>query len=512
VRKIVETILYEDLLKNTQGYQEVERVVIDYCDNLFSKELPDKGPLMKAVFDLLETVINSTQYKSVEELREAFDSFQITSKNDTVRRQYVEVLTQGGHEILIVTLPDVKNAPKDIKANAATYINFISVMLGIESNNVRVVLDESLGKVIGLPKVVNDTMKNLISAARSSTGLIGMKEHKFKSGFKGPMPALITAIRLLKRQLAYYRKNSKDATNLQILRDSVETEFGFKQPGINQFVVNLIKQTLTIMTSETQKHFPASFYAVAKSENKVQSSEGILAVLGYIKLLPKLNKLAFIASQTFETDDKGKPTKVDYENKEPLPRDGTFYAMCKLTLPLLHKDDNVALKDQLKNPELHLTEQARKYFKEKTPCIDALNKAYAFSAAFKAKKTKKTKLVHVMNEHGKAVKMINSSLKFVDGEGHSVDSYMDLRYSYRNRLELLFKRVKSPKKRKDRESVEPSPKAKEVASSEKPPPKRSRTKTPRPVVNRFEELQDDDISVNSTTGRKTADSSAMDTK
>jgi hypothetical protein len=204
---------------------------------------------------------------------------------------------------------------------------------------------------------------------------------------------------------------------------------------------------MTHMTSEIHTSFPASFYAAARSENDKTSSEGLLASLGYVKMIPSINKVKFVSTQNFEKDESGKPIKVDRTNKEQLKPDQEFHSACKLVLPLMSKRDDVSIADQLKKPELYLTNKSHEFYKRHGELVDAYSKAYAISSAHAKGKTKKTKLVHVMNEVGKVARLVDKKLQYQDAEGNTYASYMELRYSYRKALEKLFNRIRSPKKR-----------------------------------------------------------------
>jgi hypothetical protein len=365
-------------------------------------------------------------------------------------------------------------APSDIKDTAAFYINAIHSMLGIKSENVRLRFRKDLGTIMKCPRTVKEGLERLLASARSNTGLVGMRTTTFKSGYKGPLPAILTAIRVLKRNLPLYRKRSKDATNLQVLRDAVENEFGMKSPNFDDYIKSLLLQSFSHLTSELQKFYPASFFAVAKSENNVSSTEGLLAKLGYVKLLPSVNKLKFVSTQRFEKDEHGKPKSVNREVKEELTPDQEFYAAVKLTLPLISKRDDISIADQLKSPELYLNEASRELYKKNGDLVDAWNKAYAFSSAHAKGKTKKTKLVHVANEVGRVARLVDKRMTYTDAEGNTYDTYMQLRYTYRKALEKLYNRKRSPKKRTAADSSVADPQA---SGGERSPPKKSRKST-----------------------------------
>jgi len=245
------------------------------------------------------------------------------------------------------------------------------------------------------------------------------------------------------------RKCKPKATNVQQLKNIIDTEFGFTVPGSDEFVKTLVRQTLSLMTSQLSKSCPASFYAVAKSENNIKTTEGILAVLGYVFVLPSVNKCIQVSKLQFAIDEKGLATGFakPREDKEELPHNQEFTMAVKLLLPLLDKSDEYKLADQVKNPLRSLTQSSLAFYKMHAKEIDEVNKAYAFATASKSKKSK-TKPIHVQNAVGKAARVVTTKLPFQDGNGNIYASYMDIRYSYRKLLEKLLQRRRSPKKRK----------------------------------------------------------------
>jgi len=403
------------------------------------------------IYELYALILHSESYTSVDALNEAMRKFSITPKKGKQYRKYVNLITDSDGKVnLYLCLPDVKNAASDIKENAALYIHFAKSMLQIDHTHVHVAFDESLGNVIKLPKVVNDFMDKILKSAKSTTGLIGMRTHKFKSGFKSPVPGILCAIRVLRKNLPYYRKMNKDSTHLQLLKNACNTELGVGTPGIDEYAVNFVIQVLDVMTSEENLRFPASFYAVAKSENNVKTNEGILASLKYVSILPKVDKVIHVATRCFEYDEHGQPTKVEgVSDGEVMKHDLQYQAAVRLLLPLLNKRDDISYKDQVSNPERFLTEETQAFFKKNASHVDALNRAYAYSSAFNKKGKKKTRLVHVSNEINQAARSITNALPMQDSKGKTFENYMDLRYSLRKFLENLLKRRNSPKKKRD---------------------------------------------------------------
>jgi hypothetical protein len=439
-------------------------VVTSFVDSHYQHSFPDRGLLAKEILTILGKILFSDQYASVSDLTDALAKFKITGKSESEQPKLVTLITdlKTDKEILVITLPEVRKASADIKDNSAFYINFAKSILLISDENIRICFDSNLGNVVKLPNSVKDCCDMLLKAARSSSGLVGAKTLKTEAGFKGPLPAMLCALRTLNRNLHLYRKTKSKACNLQSLKSMIDTEFGFTLPGSDPFVKSFIRQTLALATSVLNRSFPASYYACAKSENNVKTTEGLLAVLGYIQITPSVNKCLKISQVTFKVNEKGQPLsyeKID-QDKE-LPQNTEFHMAVKCLLPLIKKSDSEKISDQLKNPEKFLSESSRVLYKTHSSDLDLLIKAYAFFSASHSKK--KTKLVHVQNAIGHASRQIVEKMPYQDAEGKTYASYMDIRYTYRAALEKLLKRRRSPKKRKSDEkstSDQPTPKPK----------------------------------------------------
>jgi len=440
----------DDLLKTTTE-KEVEELVNAHMSVVYEKDLPDRGPFKLEICKILISLRQSESYEDVAALADSLAKYKITTKEKRTRDSYVNVLTNTkGENLLLVRLPAVGEAPTDIKDTAAFYIHFMTCMLGISSTNVRITFDESLGKVIKLPKTVKDCVDNLIKSAQSSSGLVGMKTYKFDNGFKGPMPALLCAMRILKKNLATYRKVSKKAVHLEKLRDMVNSEFGFKNPGFNEYVRDLITQTLALMTSENQTFFPASFYACAKSENDKKTTQGLLASLGYVCIIPNPDKVKYIATRKIVLGDNGAPSKIENVDKDKfLERDKEFEMGVKMILPLLDGTRNTKLKSQLKDPIGSLSMQTQTYYKSISSLVDEVNKAYAFLVSYEKKQKKsKTKITHVVSKIGECSRLVQNKAQFKDARGTLWNEYMDIPYEYRKFLENLLQRRRSSKRRR----------------------------------------------------------------
>jgi hypothetical protein len=436
---------------------------------VYKPELPDRGPFALEICKLLHTLKESESYEDVTALADALAKYKISAKNMQDRDTYVSVLTNSkGEDTLVVRLPAVAEAPKDIKDIAAYYINFATSLLGIKSGNVRIHFDESLGNTLKCPKTVKGAIDGLLKSARSSTGFVGMKTHKFENGFSAPLPGLVCAIRILKKHLPTYRKVSKKAVHLEKLRDAVANEFGFKNPGFNEFVKDFLTQVLAQMTSEKQTFFPASYYACVKKENDKSTTLGILAKLGYVCIVPNPDKVKYVATRIVVKDENGAPTKIEGTDEEhSLERNKEYEAGVKLLLPLLDASLNVKLKQQLKDPLRFLSIRSQVYLKSMASVIDEVNKAYAFLSAYENKrKGNKTKITHVVGKIGESTRQVKNQMVFRDATGTLWPKYEDIPYDYRKFFEKILMRRKSPKKKRSA-SVPPEEQIKKKSKTAK---------------------------------------------
>jgi hypothetical protein len=255
------------------------------------------------------------------------------------------------------------------------------------------------------------------------------------------------------------------------LRDACNSELGVGTPGLDEYAKDFVIQVLEILTSDEMNRFPSSFYAVAKSENDVKTTEGILASLKYVSLFPKVDKVIHVATQWFEYDENGQPKSVEkLEEGEEASQNLQYQAAVRLLLPLINKRDDVSLKEQIARPDKHLTKETQTFFKKNAVHVDSLTKAYAYSSSYHKKGKKKTRLVHVSNEINKVSREITRALPMQDSSGEQYGSYMEIRYSLRKFLEKLLRRRRSPRKRKEDDDSPPL--------NERKRPKRSPSKSP----------------------------------
>lgn len=461
---------------------------------MFDSTLPDINKIVGNCVQLFGVMQESIKYGSVESLKEAFAKFRIGAEEKPKKYEdYLVVFKNQGEVYLYLTVPDVTQAAKDIKETLSFYISFITSMLGIKQENVRLRFSAELGNLIKSPRPVIDALKNLIACARTSSGETNMRVHTYDSGFKSALPGNLVAMKILKRDSTFYRKmpakldksgkkGKTPVVHLQKIRDVIDTELGFNQPGSDPYVRSLITQTFKQMTCETQHWFPPAFWAHAKKKNgDCKSTEALMAKMGYIKLIPQPNKIVRVFTKRFEVNGEGKPTKmVDLKKDELLTHNQEFRAGVKLVLPLL-QSGKISLEKQVFKNEDYVSKIAITLYNEIAEKSDDLNKAYAFLSSYEGRKSKKTTVTHVHNMIGKAARAIDSKLPYKDGNDIEYENYQDIKKDYRTYLEKLFHRHKSTDKRSSKDlqdsqgDVEMGEGSKDPTTSGKPPHKKAKT-------------------------------------
>jgi len=447
---IASSILRSSLeeLVNVDTHDELHIFIVKFLHDRINQPIKDEGLLVKEIYETVHSFLFSKDYDSVESLIDALKKFKVTTKHKDPSLKLVMLVDHEGQKQLILRVPNVADKSRDVKDHLAFYIYFASRILCISTDHIKVHMDDELGNVVSLPVQTKQGLERLIATSLSQTGLVGGSNHKVND-YSGPCASYVAALRYLTIYSPFYRPiNKKKCCNLQIIKDTIDNDLGLKNPGVTDFTKNFVRQVLATATSHSGA-LPASFYKVAKTENKVSTLEGILAKLGYYPLVPSIQKVIKLSTISFETDAKGVPMKIiDTPKENVLNRNQEHMMAVKLLLPLITEDKQVSLKDQTKKPLLYLTEPSREFFKAAAEQVKLVNTGYAFVSSYQNKKKNKTNLKHVMNAQGHAARDSDSNLKFQDRTGKVYLKYGDIPISLRNHLENLLRRKSSTKKRK----------------------------------------------------------------
>jgi len=405
--------------------------------------VPELGLLRAGIVSNLLLCLNAASYTDVGELVTAFNSFKVAVRTREPSLKVVEII----NDILYIRIPDVRNKSEDMKMTLASYIYFAKILLNKSDDKTKIVIDHNnLGDVCHCTAKTKKAMDELIAASRSSTGLTGGQVLKFPSGISGPACAIIAAIRCFNAYHPLFKKLSKKATTLNMLKDSISNVFGLKDPNMSSFGSLFVRQTLGIATRPTTM-LPAGFGNALKSENKVTSPEGIMAKLGFVRINVDVNKVIKIARLGY-THTSGRINDLVVDSSvEGLPHDKHFHSAVKMLLPYLTKTKKQSFKSQINRANADLSKPAREFYLKQSGAVDDYCRAYAFlSSSLKDKK--KTKPAAVIAAASKAANNC-VDLPYTLRNGRTVQTYMELKYSYRQFLEKLLGRRASPAKRKE---------------------------------------------------------------
>lgn len=407
------------------------------------RTVPELGLLRAGIVNNLLLCLNAASYNSVEELTTAFNSFKVAVKTREPSLKVVEII----NDTLYIRIPDVRNKSEAMKMTLAGYIYFAKIILNKSDDKTKIVIDNNnLGDVCHCTAKTKAAMDELIAAARSSTGLTGGQVLKFPSGLSGPACAIVAAIRCYNAYHPLFKKLSKKATTLNLLKDSLSNVFGLKDPNMSTFGSLFVRQTLGIATRPATM-LPAGFGNALKSENKVTSPDGIMAKLGYVRINIDVNKVIKIAKLGF-TQVGGKINDLSVDPKvEGLPHDKHYHSAVKMILPYLIKTKKASFKSQINRANADLSKSSRDFYLKYSGAVDDYCRSYAFlSACLKDKK--KTKPAAVVAAASKAANNC-VDMPYMLRNGRTVQTYMELKYAYRQFLEKLLGRRASPAKRKD---------------------------------------------------------------
>jgi hypothetical protein len=443
-------IILDDSRNDFSNQEEIEKTVNDTLDAYFIKgKIPDRGTILRQVCNNLLLCLNATQYTSVNELTEAFNSFKVASKEKDPPIKVVEIIA----DVLYFRIPDVTQKSAEMKQHLAHYLFFAKVVLMKSDQQCRIVIDkDTLGDICHMTVKTKNALDEIIASARSSTGLVGGRTFKFESGLKGPASSLISAIRLFNKNSSVYKKLHKKPTTLQVLKDSLNNFFGLKEPGVSSFAQLFVKQTLALATRPNNA-LPAPFGLALKSENNAKTDEGLMARLGYVRINVDVNKVVKVSRLTYTVGENGKISDIGQSSteKKDLPHDKHFHAAVKILLPYVYKGTE-SMKSQLNKSDTDLSINSREFYLRHSKQVDSYGAAYAFYSAH-MKNKKKTKAASVIAAATKAANDC-SDVGYINKKGTEYTSYMDLKLAYRRFFENLLGRRPSPAKRKSEDCSE----------------------------------------------------------
>jgi len=307
----------------------------------------------------------------------------------------------GGSEnvtYLCIRVPDVKEN-EGAQTNLGHYLNFAVSVLGLKAENLKILKDPSCGQDCVLPSEINKFMNRMIQSSRTSTGVYDGDVYAFESGFKGNLPEILAAVRILRQHQEGLRprparKGQKPLphTNPEILREMFNAKSGLKQPNLPVWGISLIKGVLAQAVKSTTKSFPGVWISAVKKRNGVPNSEGIAMKLGYVQVAPSMHKLrSVLDSEVFvdKTTKKVSLVKRDFQKEETTISHGEFRLATLMSLPMIDPTKSEAWKEKLsRNPFDVNGDKTLQYFQKEKEVVDALNTAYAIKVSIGSKDSK----------------------------------------------------------------------------------------------------------------------------
>jgi hypothetical protein len=273
--------------------------------------------------------------------------------------------------------------------------------VGVSAENIFICKDKDLGKTLLLDSVHKKLIEELTaSAALASGGFPG--EVIALGSYKGNLPAILASIHLLSRKQNFLRKRTpqKDQTVFvvtpQELRKAFNSRTGLTDKS-NSLSSMVLKSTLSIITSSTNRVFPGGWIVSNRALNMVKSDTGLIYKLGYSERCPDFHKLDMVLKNTVSTNPKKELILKDQSGEDIKEWSYLeFRAGSKLIAPILDQTSPDTFDKQRKVEPLRVRSDKalevygdQKFFKT----INSLNRAHAILINLQ-KGNKKTKTVH----------------------------------------------------------------------------------------------------------------------
>jgi len=201
-----------------------------------------------------------------------------------------------------------------------------------------------------------------------------------------------------------YPKKGKRAGRVTVTFNELQETFnlraGLKQGDSTTYANRFIREVLRSMVHSENIGFPPSFNKANKDINKVKTTDGVLAKLGWMEKVPssyKLNDVLFNPLKVEETQE-GKRMLSFFKESELKERNFSlpeYRAAVLCCLPRIDPLSSDKLEAQLSRTPLQVDYSTIKMFeKGKMPLMaPTLDQAYAFHVSAKNAKSK-TKLEH----------------------------------------------------------------------------------------------------------------------
>jgi hypothetical protein len=404
---------------------------------------------------------------------------------------------------LTVQVPLIPEDNQGQLDNLGHFLKFATRILGINADRVKLAPNANLGNSCLLPAFLANVMTSLIGAFDHSLGLFAGEEYSFPSGFKGNLAEILGAIRILRLNQDVVRKRPQPTgknsprvhtTSLGDLQDLFNEKFGLKRSDLQPWAVSFLKAILSESTKSNQSFFPGGIIHAARVRNTVRTSDGILAKLGYVPVVPQDQKLREVLltriiekeekakegssskPQTSSNPSKGKEEETnrylalvsDSEWKEQGCSFTELRTAVVLSLAKYNPKVDKSPKEQIEVESLaSITKSTRSYYKEHAEVVDALNYAYAVKVSLKDKRSK-SKPSHFLEARNRLINA-TANKPFVDALGIRYSRFQDTPDQIRGYLEKKYHSKKNDAKRSAEDSMQVDNAPKEEAPMSAPP-------------------------------------------
>jgi len=361
------------------------------------------------------------------------------------------VISHADVQQLTLRIPKISLEEENSSRNFSLYLGLASAILGVKYENITVVMDPDLGSEFLVPGPVQKLIDSLTLSARDPKGLFLGPSYNFPSGFKGNLPHMLYAMRILASKGEYVRKRTPvnarervDITTFKDLMGRFNILSGLNAQG-NGFSVQLLKNLLNVSVKPINRTFPGGWISSTRLYNGAKSDISLLYKMGYSEIIPS----TFKTLDTIFNDVVTKPSgKLEVSNYSTLQdRDARFIEFrtgLSLIAAKIDPKSDLSFDKQLsiepldsKNPKVLKSWKDPKYF----PLVDALNVASALRASISNPKSK-TQPVHYKQarEH---LLHLSSKVPLKDGAGIEYHTISDMPTPL---VEYARKKFRFPKK------------------------------------------------------------------
>jgi len=415
-------------------------------------------------------------------------------KADKVRLPLMVISHSDSNLGLTLRLPKIDLNDGLNVDNVGILMKFISILLSIKLENIKIVTDSDLGDVLTLNKSQINLAETFSSSARHPAGLFLGEYYKFSTGYTANLVGIIASMRIISHYKQYLRPLPKSKSASQALRvnfSDLQETFNLKSglKAKSDYTSLLMKEVFKNLVSASQKRFPGGWLNSAKVSNSTKSTVGLLFKMGWVERVPLKSKiLDVVYNDVVEVS----PTKLKIENIKVTQRN-THYSEYRtgvaLLLPLINPSSKVPLDEQISVDPLKIdSDIILDSFSEKNyvKMVDKLNHTQALKQSCTAPNSK-TKPIHYRMARNELLHL-SDKVTLKDASGLEYQKHSDIP----EHVSLfLRKKLSFPVKRAKTQTESSEEKVPEVNL-----PKRQKTARPRPSGAKGKTVAGEDLSPN----------------